>query len=564
VLSRRRFLRGAGGSLAAIHLQKLLGERVPVAGPATHFWLGTAYYPELTPHEQWRADFAHMRSLGINVVRLAEYAWSTLQPSESRFEFGWLDEAISLAAQQRISVLLGVPTASVPPWLYRLHPDALAGDEHGPYTYGGRKGFSVHSAAMKAASLRVIHAMASRYAANPAVVGWQLSNEPGFPFTQYDPAGLRAFQQWLRSRYKTLDAFNEAWGGAFWSNSYDSWDEVMFPSNPAEIGFKPAVRLDYRRFFSDSYLEWLRFEAQTLRSGGAQQMAFVNWPEITWSVDIFATDPFLDVGAWDNYGSMADDRDFHTQFYSSLNHDFCRCSSRGKRFFVAEQRSQAPASSSPGAVRLQTFADFAYGAFGTVFFEWRPPVSGAERGYASILEPDGSDGASVVEIEQMGREFDTLWPKLREAKTIAKVAMVFSYSNQWDRGFGETTDDAKLYSYVANFERFYAGAKALGTNIDIVAPTSSLEGYDLVIAPGLQMVSDEDAARLVAFVERGGCLVLDQGAGKQPAGSTARFRGTSCAWPTKRKAMRPCATWRASFWAARRSLRSSIAPKRVA
>jgi beta-galactosidase len=477
------------------------------------YWLGASYYPEQWPKEAWRDDFRKMADLGINVVRMAEFAWSSLQPAQGHFELHWLDDAIALAAERNIAVLLGVPTAAVPAWLYRLHPEVLGGNERGPYSYGGRKGFSVHSPAMKVAAQAVIHAMGQRYARNPAVVGWQLSNEPGFPFTAYDTFGLRAYRAWLRKRYVTLDALNQAWGGNFWSNRYDQWDEIQFPVNVAESGFFPAWRLDYRRFFSESYLSWLRSEATTLRDSGVDTTIFVNWPDTQWSVDIYASQSFLNATAWDNYGPIADDRDYHTQYYSAMNHDLCRCSRADQRFFVAEQRSQAPATSSPAAVRLQTLADLAHGSFGTVYFEWRPPVSGGERGYVSILERDGSLGASAGQIQRVGSEIRQLWSNLRTAKTHAMAAMLFSYENQWDLGFAETDTERKLVSYDASFARFYAGAKVLGQNIDIIPPEARLDGYRIVIAPGLQILSESVAARLSAFVAGGGCLVLDQRAG---------------------------------------------------
>jgi len=512
---------GAVASLASPFA--VLAETVPLKAASGDtaardaYWMGASYYPEQWPREAWRVDFQKMSEMGINVVRMAEFAWSSLQPTATRYEFGWLDEAIGLAAEHKIAVLLGVPTAAVPPWLYRLHPEVMGGNEHGAYSYGGRKGFSVASPAMKMAAQDMIRAMAKHYARNPAVVGWQLSNEPGYPFTAYGPHELQAFRAWLQKRYGSLEALNDAWGGSFWSNHYDRWDEIQFPVNIAEAGFFPAWRLDYRRFFSDAYLAWLRFESQTLRDGGVESMIFVNWPDTQWSVDVFASATFLSATAWDNYGAMADDRDYHSQFYSAMNHDLCRCSRPDQRFFVAEQRSQAPATSSPAAVRLQTYADLAHGSFGTLYFEWKPPVSGAERGYVSLLERDGQPGASAAEIKKTIAEFRQLWPLLKDAKTKSKVAMLFSYDNQWDNGFAETDPERKAFSFDAGFARFYIGAKALGQNIDVISPESPLDGYQVLIAPGLQIVSDAVAARIRGFVHGGGCLVLDQGAGTRDA-----------------------------------------------
>jgi beta-galactosidase len=521
-ISRRQFLRlsGASVSLAMPLARRCVALRSRSSStyelPAA-YWIGAAYYPEQLAEREWEEDFQKMAALGINVVRMAEFAWSRLQTLPGRYDFAWLDKAIELASAHKISVLLGVPTAAVPPWLYRLHPDVLGGNEHGAYSYGGRKGFSVHSPAMKLAAKKLIGAMAERYGSNAAVVGWQLSNEPGFPFSAYDAHGLRAFRVWLKGHYGTLEALNDAWGGNFWSNHYDQWDEIQFPVNVAEAGFYPAVRLDYRRFFSDSYVKWLRFEAQTLRDNGAVAMAFVNWPDTQWSVDIYATEGFVGATGWDNYGKIADDRDYHSQYYSAMNHDFCRCSRADHRFFVVEQRSQAPATSSPAAVRLQTFADFAHGSFGTVYFEWKAPVAGGERGYVSMLDRDGQLGPSAVEIQRVGTEFQQLWKELRTATTRSKVAMIFSYDNQWDNGFGERDEKTKVFSYDEDFARFYAGAKALGQNVDVISTDAPLEGYRLLIAPGLQMVSDDLAARLNAFVKAGGCLILNQATGTRDA-----------------------------------------------
>jgi beta-galactosidase len=143
-----------------------------------------------------------------------------------------------------------------------------------------------------------------------------------------------------------------------------------------------------------------------------------------------------------------------------------------------------------------------------------------------MVEKDGTLGASAGEIKRLRSEIDTLWPRIREAKTNAKVGMLFSYENQWDRGFAESGADAKVMSYTGNFARFYAGVKALRNNVDVVAPTAILDGFSLVVAPGLQMVSETVASNLRTFVERGGCLVIDQGSGtRDEMGHDRRMRG---------------------------------------
>src|SRR6202044_3623267 len=135
------------------------------------------------------------------------------------------------------------------------------------------------------ASVRITTALAEHYGQHPGVIGWQLDNEPGYPFECYDPDSEKAFQEWLQKRYGTLDELNRTWNGAFWSNRYSDWSQIHFPKNSAEGGWQPAISLDYPRFFSDSFLHHLRAQADILRRNIRNQFIYTNWPSVTWSVD---------------------------------------------------------------------------------------------------------------------------------------------------------------------------------------------------------------------------------------------------------------------------------------
>jgi len=55
---------------------------------------GVDYYPEHWERARWSIDARLMQQAGITTVRLAEFAWSRLEPREGYFDFAWLDEAI--------------------------------------------------------------------------------------------------------------------------------------------------------------------------------------------------------------------------------------------------------------------------------------------------------------------------------------------------------------------------------------------------------------------------------------------------------------------------------------
>ncbi len=490
--------------------------------PWKRYFFGTAYYPEWWPAAEWETDFREMQQLGINTVRMGEFAWAIYEPSPGKFEFGWMDRAIALANHYGIDVILGTPTASVPPWLYQLHPDVLSGNAMGLYTYGGRKGYCTSSQNYLNACSRIVTALAEQYCHHPGVIGWQLDNEPGYPFESFDPVTKQAFQVWLQKRYGTLDALNHAWNGAFWSNQYSAWSQIDLPVNSADGGWQPAITLDYRLFFSDSLLNHLRRQAVILRNTNTRQFICTNWPSPAWSVDTFAAaEEFLDVTAWDNYVIPAGVSKFQQQYSAGYNHDFSRCAGPHQRFFCAEQIAYVTANAPPQGLRLQAYIDLAHGSHGQLYFEWRRPLAGREQFRPSFIKRfDGSINPSRPVLAQISKEFARIAPRIADAVTQSDIAILFDFTNDWAQGIGSIGKTGRPYG--SEVMHYYIGLKALQRNIDVVPLNVAFEGYKLVVAPNLHLVSDETVAKLHTFVSRGGVLLLNYRAGTQNIDSSMR------------------------------------------
>jgi glycosyl hydrolase family 42 (putative beta-galactosidase) len=140
--------------------------------PWDGYLIGAAYYPEWWPSKEWEIDFRQMRDLGINTVRMGEFAWALFEPAPGKLEFDWMDRALRVASRYGIRAVLATPTASIPPWLFQLHSDVLSGNSSGPFTYGGRKGYNTNSPNYLAASKRITTALADHYGAiHPSLAG---------------------------------------------------------------------------------------------------------------------------------------------------------------------------------------------------------------------------------------------------------------------------------------------------------------------------------------------------------------------------------------------------------
>jgi beta-galactosidase len=525
-LARRDFLK-MGGIVSAGIMMPLKYSRALLTKPANnnnwdHYFLGAAYYPEWWGPSEWENDFRQMHELGLNTVRMGEFAWAKFEPAEGKFDFDWMDKAVAIAARYKIDVIMCTPTDSPPPWLYQEHNDIMGGNELGAYTYGGRKGYCVNSPDYLKACANITNALAEHYGRNPGVIGWQLDNEPGNPFKCFDANCEQAFRVWLQKRYGSLAELNKVWNGGFWSNEYTDWAQIGFPKNSAEGGWQPAISLDYRRFFSGSYLNYLKTQALLLRGKIKNQFIFTNWPFPQWSVDIFAGAEFLDACAWDNYTSAPGISNFKHQYISGFNHDITRCAGPNQRFICPEQIANLPSNALNGALRLQAYMGLAHGSYGHLYFEWRRPDAGSEQYRPSMIKRfDGTIGPTQLIFEQIAREFKRLGPVLAGAETKADIALLYDFGNQWSQGFNFSGRDARDY-YDYQSERYYNGLKVLQRNIDIVPLKTDFSTYKLIVAANLRLVDDATVSRLVDFVSRGGILLLNYRCGTQNMDNSMR------------------------------------------
>ena len=92
----------------------------------------------------------------------------------------------------------------------------------------------------------MIEKLAQHYGNDSRIIGWQLDNEPAVQF-DYNPKAELAFRDFLREKYHhDIKALNDAWGTAFWSEVYSSFDEITLPKT-AQMFMNHHQILDYRR-----------------------------------------------------------------------------------------------------------------------------------------------------------------------------------------------------------------------------------------------------------------------------------------------------------------------------
>jgi len=465
--------------------------------------LGVCYYPEHWPEEIWTEDAARMAGAGLTWVRIGEFAWSRIEPSEGRFDWGWLDRAIGMLADAGLRIVLGTPTATPPRWVLDKHPDMLAVDAQGRLRkFGSRRHYCFSHVGYRKECVRIAAALADRYGRDARVQAWQIDNEYGCHDTvlSYSDAARDAFRIWCAQRYQSPSALNAAWGNIFWSMEIDDFDQLDLP-NLTVTEANPAHAMAFRRFSSAQVVAFNKVQVDVLRARTdaplihnymGREVEFDHW-------DVAAD---LDIASWDSYpiGFLSDrlieTPEFKARYLrqghpdmQAFHHDLYRGVGRG-RWWVMEQQpgpvNWAPWNPAPldGMPRLWAHEAVAHGAEAVCWFRWRQAPFAQEQMHAGLLRPDGVAAPALAESVTVAAELAALG---EIGLGAAPVALVFDYASAW--GWNVQPQGADFDYFAVCFEA-YGAARRAGLNIDIVSPDcADLSGYALVLAPGLMTLS---------------------------------------------------------------------------
>jgi beta-galactosidase len=462
---------------------------------------GGDYNPEQWPEQVREQDVELMLQARVNLVTLGVFAWSSLEPEPGRHTFDWLDRTLDRLHAAGIRAILATPTASPPPWFGLAHPEALPVTADGVRLWhGSRDTYCVHAPAYQAASAGIARALADRYARHPALALWHVHNEYGTDC--HCALADAAFRDWLAGRYDTIDALNEAWTTSFWSQGYTDWAQISTPRATRYLP-NPTQALDFRRFLSSALKQHYRAQRDILRAANPAIPVTTNFAFGDWvPVDVWDWAADLDVVSIDCYPSGTGlDGAGEVAFAADLARSIAAAGQRRRPWLVMEQAADLVytpgrmAARPAGELVRHSLSHVARGAEGVLHFQWRGAPGGAELWHAAMLPHAGPDTAVHQEIRELG----AVLARLSEVDgcPVSQVALVWDPQCWWAlRSPGLPATDL---DYLAEVRRVHAALGRLGVGVDLVPPGAALDGYRLVLAPGLYAVSDADAANLTGF-----------------------------------------------------------------
>lgn len=485
--------------------------------------LGVCYYPEQWPEHLWEDDYRRMREIGIGVVRVAEFAWSIFEPEEGRFSFELFDRTLALAHQYGLKVILGTPTATPPAWLTQRYPEVLNVTHDGvTLQHGLRRHYNYSSPKYRELCAVITRKMADHYKDHPAVIGWQIDNELNCETNVfYSDADHAAFRAWVKAKYGTLEALNEAWGTVFWSQTYTEWDQVHL-SRPTTAGKSPNphLALDEIRFVSDNTISFAAVQSAILREVAPHHWITTNG--LFGHVDNHRmTDELLDFYSYDSYPQ------FSSIYFDPAEEN--RLADRGSSQTLSTVRSISPnfcimeqqagpggwvnrmdmPSPKPGQMRLWTYQSIAHGANLVVYFRWRTATFGQEIYWHGLNDYHNQENRRIREARQIGGELAVIGDRIAGTTYAAKVAILRDYDNEWD---GEYDIWHGPFYWKSNTEWFKALTRRhIPSDNFYLRPGTTIEDlrpYKMVVYSHPAIMRDETAALLERYASEGGIVVF--------------------------------------------------------
>lgn len=477
--------------------------------------IGADYYPEQWPEQMWEQDADRMKECGVKVVRMAEFAWSRMEPEEGIYDFEWLDHAVSVFADRRMRVVLCTPTCTPPLWAFEKYPEIIQVGPDGHRSAIGIRGHRcMNSPVYRTLCEKIIRRLVSRYRDNPAVIGYQIDNELEANHCRCKVC-QESFQNWMRKKYRNVQEVNAAYGNSVWSGEYSSFSQVKPPMGDFIKWQNPSLTLDYNRYASESTVAYLEFQRTLIHSLDPDAWITTNSWLCENMPDFYDLFQNLDMVSYDNYPTTVLPESQEELYSHAFHLDLMR-GIKQQNFWIMEQLSGAvgswmPMSPSPepGMIKGYALQAIAHGADTVVHFRWRTAVAGAEMYWHGILDHSDVPGRRYEEFGELCRIVDGL-QEMDGSYVKNSVALLYSSDNEY--GFKLQHQAEGMY-YLEQLKSLHDGFTAIGVGVDIIDESADLSAYEIVLAPTMLITHEETEKALHEFAAQGGTILLTNRSG---------------------------------------------------
>ncbi len=477
-------------------------------------YLGVDYYPEQWDINMIDEDMERMKDMGVNIIRIGEFAWHLMESTEGQYDFSFFDMVIDKAKKHDFKIMFGTPTATFPAWLAKKHPSILSADELGHIrVFGGRRQYCYNSSIYRDYTKKIVKKLVDNYKDEKSLIAWQIDNEFGHEGSDicYCEQCHLNFQEFLKSKYGEINNLNEAYGTIFWGQTYNDFTEIPTPK-PTITTHNPSLRLDFARFRSHSINEYGKMQIDLVNNlKGSHQKVTHNFYggffEKAYDQNIMSGS--LDFVSYDNYPVWGGLSEPLKPAHIAMTHDYIR-GLKNKNYWVVEEIMGAQGHDvigylpRPNQAKMWAYQAMAHGCENLLFFRWRGMTRGAEQFCFGIIDHDNENGRKFQEAQSFMKDIIN-YEDIIKSEIESEVAVIYDYDNIWSWNFQKQSYE---FDFTNELVRLYTPFYNLNTNIDVINTNKDFFKYKVLIVPVMQIIDDRLAQRFEEFVEKGGTIVF--------------------------------------------------------
>ncbi|MBR4422368.1 MAG: beta-galactosidase [Erysipelotrichaceae bacterium] len=473
-------------------------------------YLGVDYYPEQWGMDLVDQDLDDIVALGADLIRIGDFAWDVFEPQEGRYDFAFFDEVIEKAKQHGLKILMCIPGATVPAWLYHKHPEIMNVDERGyRQPFGARRGHCYANDIYLERVYALARKMAEHYRDEESIVAWQIENEIGHEGSDmcYCETCHRKFIEYLKTKYKDIADLNQRWGTSFWTQTYSAFEEIPLP-RPSFTAQNPSLRLEWERYRNKAAVDFIAGMVACVKEYDTVHPVTHDFEggTINKHFSPFETAKSLDFVSYNNYpvwgGQPAPLSDSDLAF----SVDFARGFKQEKIWVTeaimgAQGHNDIGYAPKPDEAKNWALSSLEHGVETVIFFRYRGFTKGAEQFCFGIVDADNEKRRKYYETQSFFNEVRDR--KIEYPKS--DVCIVYDYDSKSSMAIQRQSD---AFSYEGECQKFYHQLFMRQMNCDIIPSDSDFSYYKTVILPYMIVMSDAFKKRLKEYVNKGGTVVM--------------------------------------------------------
>lgn len=472
-------------------------------------YFGAAYYSEYLPYDRVEKDMEMMEKAGMNVIRIAESTWSTLEPQEGVYDFTHIDRMLNAAACHHISVIVGTPTYAVPTWLVKKYPDILAITQNGRERYGHRQNMDITNPDYLSHAERVIRVLMEHVKDVPHVIGYQLDNET----KSYGTAGPRVqamFVDYLKENFPDINDFNHEFGLDYWSNRVNDWDD--FPDVRGTIN--QSLAAEFCKFQRSLVTKFLSWQADIVREYKRDDQFITQNFDFDWTTHSIGYQSQVDQYDASRCMTVAGADIYHPSNEELTGAEITVCgnisrSLKKDNYLILETEAQGltPWLPYPGQLRLQAYSHIANGSNSVMYWHWHSIHNAIESYWKGVLSHDFSENETYREAVVIGNEWNKIGSHLKNLKKENKIAIMLDNASL--TGFTQfPLEKAGANGYNTVIRWFSDALYRLNIEYDMISSREQdFSGYECLIVPALYSAPESLLLALDSYVRNGGHLI---------------------------------------------------------